>query len=104
MVETLEKHELPEYKELDTWGLCSNFFSNTSGKSLILKSRTEQCVRGSDYCPLDGILSEISRANSQSETKLDASIENAVWVFDGYIDVGDGCWRRNVLVTTLRCW
>jgi len=22
----------------------------------------------------------------------------------GYIDVGDGCWRRKVLVTTLRCW
>ena len=24
--------------------------------------------------------------------------------FNGYIAVGDGCWRRNVLVTTLRCW
>ena len=22
----------------------------------------------------------------------------------GYIDVGDGCWRRNVLVTTFGCW
>ena len=22
----------------------------------------------------------------------------------GYIDVGDGCWRRNMLATTLRCW
>ena len=22
----------------------------------------------------------------------------------GYTDVGDGCWRRNVLATTLRCW
>ena len=22
----------------------------------------------------------------------------------GYIDVGDGCWRRNVLVTSLRFW
>ena len=21
-----------------------------------------------------------------------------------YIDVGDGCWRPNVLVTSLRCW
>ena len=21
----------------------------------------------------------------------------------GYIDVGDGCWRRNLLVTTIRC-
>ena len=79
VIVTLEKHELPEYNELDTWGLCSIFFSNTSGKLLIVKSRTEQCVRGSDYCPLDGILSEISRANSQSETKLDASIEKAVW-------------------------
>ena len=25
-------------------------------------------------------------------------------VFGGYIDVGGGCWRRNVLVTTMRCW
>ena len=24
--------------------------------------------------------------------------------FIGYIDVGDGCWRPNVLVTSLRCW
>ena len=24
--------------------------------------------------------------------------------FKGYIDVGDGCWRPNVLVTSLRCW
>ena len=23
---------------------------------------------------------------------------------NGYIDVGDGCWRPNVLVTSLRCW
>ena len=22
----------------------------------------------------------------------------------GYIDVGDGCWRRNVFVTIIRCW
>ena len=22
----------------------------------------------------------------------------------GYIDVGDGCWRRNVLVTIWKCW
>ena len=22
----------------------------------------------------------------------------------GYIDVGDGCWRRNVLMTAFRCW
>ena len=25
------------------------------------------------------------------------------WIF-GYIDVRDGCWRPNVLVTSLRCW
>ena len=24
--------------------------------------------------------------------------------YPGYIDVGDGCWRPNVLVTSLRCW
>ena len=23
---------------------------------------------------------------------------------EGYIDVGDGCWIRNVLATTFRCW
>ena len=27
------------------------------------------------------------------------------WTIDGRIDVGDGCWRRNLLVTILRvCW
>ena len=26
------------------------------------------------------------------------------WDQYGYIDVGDGCWRPNVLVTSLRCW
>ena len=25
-------------------------------------------------------------------------------MINGYIDVGDGCWRPNVLVTSLRCW
>ena len=47
---------------------------------------------------------------------------NLLWIFDpdffrsmvwilirwsvlrGYIDVGDGFWRRNVLITTIRCW
>ena len=23
---------------------------------------------------------------------------------NGYIDFGDGCWRRNVFLTTFRCW
>ena len=23
---------------------------------------------------------------------------------NGYIDVADGCWRQNVLVTSIRCW
>ena len=23
---------------------------------------------------------------------------------NGYIDVADGCWRQNVLVTSFRCW
>ena len=49
----LEKHELPEYKDLDTWGLCSNFFSNTSGK-LLLNSRTVPFVHGSHFFPLEG--------------------------------------------------
>ena len=25
-------------------------------------------------------------------------------LYKGDIDVGDGCWRPNVLVTCLRCW
>ena len=25
-------------------------------------------------------------------------------IFKGHIDVGDGCWRPNVLVPSLRCW
>ena len=28
----------------------------------------------------------------------------ALLTWAGFIDVGDGCWRRNVLVTTIRCW
>ena len=24
--------------------------------------------------------------------------------YTGYIDVDDGCWRPNVLMTRLRCW
>ena len=33
--------------------------------------------------------------------------KKGVWlsiVSKGHIDVGDGCWRPNVLVTSLRCW
>ena len=25
-------------------------------------------------------------------------------ILEGYIDVSDGCWRQNVLVTSFRCW
>ena len=33
------------------------------------------------------------------------NFERYSWSFhSGYIDVGDRCWRRNVLATTLRCW
>ena len=30
--------------------------------------------------------------------------EEILLEFAGYFDVGDGCWRRNELVTTIRCW
>ena len=30
--------------------------------------------------------------------------EEILLEFAGYIDVGDGCWRPNVLVTDLGCW
>ena len=31
-------------------------------------------------------------------------LSDLLLVKSGYIDVDDGCWRRNVLATTLRCW
>ena len=37
------------------------------------------------------------RNGSNFENSLDRKVY-------GYIDVGDGCWRRNVSVTTSRCW
>ena len=47
-------------------------------------------------------------ANSDSDTKglcSDLNPEATIRSFlAGYIDVGDGCWRPNVLVTSLRCW
>ena len=36
-----------------------------------------------------------------SETNID--VKNGT-ILTGYIDVGDSCWRPNVLVTSLRCW
>ena len=32
------------------------------------------------------------------------SLRKPTMKLDGYIDVGDGCWTRKVLVTILRCW
>ena len=37
-------------------------------------------------------------AEIQERKMILGEIEN------GYIDVGDGCWRPNMLVTSLRCW
>ena len=31
-------------------------------------------------------------------------ITYTIYLSGGYINVGDGFWRRNVLVTTMRCW
>ena len=38
----------------------------------------------------------------QSETSV---IPKIVWLGSdyGYIDVGDECWRQNILMTTFRC-
>ena len=33
-----------------------------------------------------------------------ATVATLLSTSDGYINVGDGCWRPNVLVTSLRCW
>ena len=35
---------------------------------------------------------------------LSRSINKVLRGLSGYIDVGDGCWRPNVLVTSFRCW
>ena len=32
------------------------------------------------------------------------SFDKVTGSYNGYINVGDGCWRPNVLVTSLRCW
>ena len=34
--------------------------------------------------------------------KLGILTKNDKYIFD--INVGDGCWRPNMLVTSLRCW
>ena len=36
--------------------------------------------------------------------KLNNQVKRFISYSKGYIDVGDGCWRQNVLVTTKRCW
>ena len=33
-----------------------------------------------------------------------SSSTNLITWLNGYIDVGDGCWRQNLLATTLRSW
>ena len=39
-----------------------------------------------------------------ADTEEDMEITFNFKRYVGYIDVGDGCWRPNVLVTSLRCW
>ena len=47
---------------------------------------------------LDG--SVIYGISAEHESKLRTVFKFPV----DYIDDGDGCWRRNILATTLRCW
>ena len=44
--------------------------------------------------------------NSEKSIRDIQALQWCWWldVGDGYVDVGDECWRPNVLVTTLRCW
>jgi len=37
-------------------------------------------------------------------TELDPWTRGPGKIYASYIDDDDGCWRRNVLVTFLRCW
>ena len=39
-----------------------------------------------------------------SSRKMQATKAQVDEVRIGYIDVGDGCWRPNVLVTRFGCW
>ena len=43
----------------------------------------------------------------QAKCQIFLKLKWILWHFYAlvwYIDVGDGCWKRNVLVTILRCW
>ena len=59
-------------------------------------------------------LSWVFRAHEFTESSITSAELLCVALFDGqtvveskiqgYIYVGDGCWRRNVLMTILKCW
>ena len=48
---------------------------------------------------------KLNKSNSLSRYRTNPSFLNTIHVstLSGYIDVGDGCWRTNVLMTKLRC-
>ena len=48
----------------------------------------------------------IQSLSTASDEKDKQKTENKSQGYEkvNYIDVGDGCWRRKVLVTTMRCW
>ena len=47
------------------------------------------------YGPYNPHIANIDALNSDTHT--------CGYIHIGYIDVGDGCWRPNVLVTSFRC-
>ena len=71
-------------KSTQNWFLSNKHILIKLSKTIYLKSKTQY------------VLYFIAYENSQR-----------CWqtiCLNGYIAFGDGCWRKNVLMTTLRCW
>ena len=84
-------------------GFLDNFTDTTNLKSRNGQERIQSTLTVKSI--KDNILQQYSctaknRAASVTK-KADIFIKG---ILIGYIDVGDGCWRHNVLATTLRCW
>ena len=82
------------WTQWSAWGTCSD---RGSGPYKKRKSR-QKFVQ--TLCSAEG-------KSVQTEYNTVDCSESGPWgtgELRGYIDVGDGCRRRNVLMTTLRCW
>ena len=64
------------------------------------QDRTKESLEGG-FIPLWHIEIMLGQENLELERLVE---HKTLEVQFGYIDVGDGCWRRNVLLTVLSCW